>query len=292
MTQYNDPESGRAYVIRPDSYTDKATGVTHIYARQIVGGIEVADAHVNLNIKDGRVLSFGDSFFPGGVPTQHTETFAHPHADHCAQLSSALSSHRTLLHSPSATQSHIGSHDHAKVREGLATLEHLHSSNCANVPSFGPSGQVDLEMDPRRPLLAFLASALPEDHPELSSVLDNAEEHASKMVMTSETHLLGDHSTLGMSLNNVPGAVSEVKARLVWVQVPSEIGVHLELVHRFEVEMEHNWYETTVTASLPHRIVSVVDWASDSPMPLPPGPPKFSKATYEVFPWGVNDPVE
>ncbi|KIJ08767.1 hypothetical protein PAXINDRAFT_172784, partial [Paxillus involutus ATCC 200175] len=89
------------------------------------------------------------------------------------------------------------------------------------------------------------------------------------MVMTSETHLLGDHSTLGMSLNNVPGAVSEVKARLVWVQVPSENGVHLELVPRFEVEMEHNWYETTVTASLPHRIVSVVDWASDSPMPLP-----------------------
>jgi len=32
--------------------------------------------------------------------------------------------------------------------------------------------------------------------------------------------------------------------------------------------MEHNWYETTVTASIPHRIVSVVDWASDSPMPM------------------------
>ncbi|KAF8833456.1 hypothetical protein BDN67DRAFT_976582, partial [Paxillus ammoniavirescens] len=56
--------------------------------------------------------------------------------------------------------------------------------------------------------------------------------HANKMVVTSETHLLGDHSTLGMSLNNVPGAVSEVKAWLVWVQVPSENGVHLELVHR------------------------------------------------------------
>lgn len=32
--------------------------------------------------------------------------------------------------------------------------------------------------------------------------------------------------------------------------------------------MENNWYEATVSASLPHRIVSVVDWASDSPMPL------------------------
>ena len=33
--------------------------------------------------------------------------------------------------------------------------------------------------------------------------------------------------------------------------------------------MEHNWYETAITASIPHRIVSVVDWASDSPMPMP-----------------------
>ncbi|KAF8835583.1 hypothetical protein BDN67DRAFT_414968 [Paxillus ammoniavirescens] len=91
------------------------------------------------------------------------------------------------------------------------------------------------------------------------------------MGMTPKTHLLGDHSTLGMSSNNVPGAVSEVKARLVWVQVPSENGVHLELVHRHQVKMEHNWYEKTVTASLPHRIVpvSVVDWASGSPKPFP-----------------------
>lgn len=61
LGQYDDHNAGRAYVIRPDSYTDTATGVTHVYARQVIGGIEVANAHVNLNIKDGRVLSFGDS---------------------------------------------------------------------------------------------------------------------------------------------------------------------------------------------------------------------------------------
>ena len=61
LSPYRDFQAGRTYVIRPDSYTDHATGVTHIYARQIIGGIEVANAHVNLNIKDGRVLSFGDS---------------------------------------------------------------------------------------------------------------------------------------------------------------------------------------------------------------------------------------
>lgn len=61
LTQYDDFRAGRAYVIRPDSYTDHATGITHVYARQVIGGIEVANAHININIKDGRVLSFGDS---------------------------------------------------------------------------------------------------------------------------------------------------------------------------------------------------------------------------------------
>ena len=64
LQQYDNFQAGRAYVIRPDSYTDTATGVTHVYARQVIGGIEVANAHVNLNVKDGRVLSFGDSVRP------------------------------------------------------------------------------------------------------------------------------------------------------------------------------------------------------------------------------------
>ena len=90
-------------------------------------------------------------------------------------------------------------------------------------------------MDPRRPLLAFLASALPENHPEFSFLGDRLEEHVSSIGMTPETHLLGEHASLAMSLSNVPGAVNDVKARIVWVQVPTERGVKLELVHRVRV---------------------------------------------------------
>jgi extracellular elastinolytic metalloproteinase len=118
---------------------------------------------------------------------------------------------------------------------GLDTLEHLYVSNCANVPSFSVADPDEVDMDPRRPLLAFLASALPENHPEFSSLGDRLEEHVSGIVMTPETHLLGEHASLGMSLSNVPGAISDVKARIVWVQVPTEHGVKLELVHRVRV---------------------------------------------------------
>lgn len=49
------------FTIRKDSYTDKNTGVTHVYVRQVVNGIEVADGDMNINVKDGMVLSYGDS---------------------------------------------------------------------------------------------------------------------------------------------------------------------------------------------------------------------------------------
>ncbi|KAF8436350.1 hypothetical protein L210DRAFT_877586 [Boletus edulis BED1] len=71
-----------------------------------------------------------------------------------------------------------------------------------------------------------------------------------------------------MSLSNVPGVVSDVKARIVWVQVPTEHGVKLELVHHVRAHVEYILYETTVTTMVPHCIVSVVDWVSDSPMPM------------------------
>jgi extracellular elastinolytic metalloproteinase len=60
--------------------------------------------------------------------------------------------------------------------------------------------------------------------------------------------------------------------------------------------MQDNWYEAAVSFNHPHRILSVVDWASDAAAPLPipiPPPPSTDPAplaTYYVFPWGVNDP--
>jgi extracellular elastinolytic metalloproteinase len=52
---------GLSYRIRDDSYTDKNTGVTHVFARQLVNGLDVADGDMNINIKDGMVISYGNS---------------------------------------------------------------------------------------------------------------------------------------------------------------------------------------------------------------------------------------
>ena len=52
--------------------------------------------------------------------------------------------------------------------------------------------------------------------------------------------------------------------------------------------MQDNWYEAAISASALHKIISVVDWASDASIPIPHEPQ--TTATYDVFAWGVNDP--
>lgn len=52
---------GVDWKIRQDSYTDKNSGVSHVHVRQYVNGLEVADGNLNINIKDGNVISYGDS---------------------------------------------------------------------------------------------------------------------------------------------------------------------------------------------------------------------------------------
>jgi extracellular elastinolytic metalloproteinase len=58
---YNQLSEDNSFVLRKDSYTDKATGVTHVFFRQMINGIEVADGDINVNVMGDTVISYGDS---------------------------------------------------------------------------------------------------------------------------------------------------------------------------------------------------------------------------------------
>ncbi|PWN47785.1 hypothetical protein IE53DRAFT_229820 [Violaceomyces palustris] len=61
------------FYVRPDSYTDPQSGISHFYIRQLVNGIEVADADLNVNIdSQGNILSFGSSLYTGRAPAPFT----------------------------------------------------------------------------------------------------------------------------------------------------------------------------------------------------------------------------
>ncbi|KAG1884209.1 uncharacterized protein F5891DRAFT_1241803 [Suillus fuscotomentosus] len=112
------------------------------------------------------------------------------------------------------------------------------------------SYHVPSPQDAPRALLTFLLAAAPS--PALAQDIHTRfDDHLASMIIAHMSGFL-PHEAEQLTITGAPGTIGEVKTSVVWVQVPSENGtVHLELVHRFKVEMEHNWYE-----------------ASDSPIPL------------------------
>ncbi|KAF9510739.1 hypothetical protein BS47DRAFT_1347560 [Hydnum rufescens UP504] len=91
-------------------------------------------------------------------------------------------------------------------------------------------------------------------------------------------------------IEDVPGAVNPVNAKLVYVQSPNFHETKLTLAWKFEVEMQDNWYEAYMDASHVSRIHTVIDWASDTPAPKPSPVPL--EPSYRVWSWGINDPSE
>ncbi|KAF6756744.1 extracellular elastinolytic metallo proteinase, partial [Ephemerocybe angulata] len=275
-----------SYKIREDSYTDKNTGVTHVYVRQLVNNLEVADGDMNINIKNGMVISYGNSFFKGTAPRlqaafeEGSNLFRDPRTEACTSAREHLRANRQSY----ADQYVMGTHEPIP-QDAVQVID----DNCASAfdpPSFASNDLVDF----RPALLHFMHTATP--NAELSKEIENAfEEFKNKMSVTPVNHLdSGSHgSLLEYTAENVPDAISPVKAKLVYTQVPNQAGdaTDLQLVWRFEVEMQDNWYEAAVTAQAPHKIVHVVDWASDAPIPTPEEP---NAATYNVFGWGINDP--
>ncbi|MFC1498716.1 M36 family metallopeptidase, partial [Verrucomicrobiota bacterium] len=52
-------------VLVSDNYKSRHNGVTHIYLRQRINGLEVANANMNINVaRDGSVINLGNSFVP------------------------------------------------------------------------------------------------------------------------------------------------------------------------------------------------------------------------------------
>ncbi|KII84797.1 hypothetical protein PLICRDRAFT_45604 [Plicaturopsis crispa FD-325 SS-3] len=283
---------GQSYYVRPDSYTDKNTGVTHVYIRQLVNGMEVADGDMNINVKDGVVLSHSNSFYTGSAPgvLDTTPEAATVHAEFCAKLGDELVNHHATFAASSSGQVVMGSQ---ADKEKLEPIQHVYDSNCAHVdlPSQFATGSDAATFDPYKPLLQFMIAAAPT-RAASADILSKYDEYLSKMEATFEHHLVGGAEQPLGHIANVPSTVSPVKARFMYVQVPSGGKTALHPVWKFEVEMEDNWYEAAVSVSEPHHIISVVDWASDSPIPSPKPPADKKGATYNVFAWGINDPSE
>ncbi|KAI0262120.1 Fungalysin metallopeptidase-domain-containing protein [Gloeopeniophorella convolvens] len=284
------------FAIRKDSYTDKATGVTHVYFRQMVNGVEVADGDINVNVKGGTVISYGDSFYRGDAPNSFMDdpVTPGPHAEFCGLLQDQLIERADALQQRVAASGQVTMSSSLPADEPLERMHRLHSWNCKHVDTpyeFAARGLVKPEdmLDPRYALLQFMVAATPNDE-VAAKILNSHDDILAGMTSWFESHFISNDEAIGVEvIKNVPDAVSPVKARPVYIQLPDGDKTVLMHAWRFEVEMQDNWYEAVVSIQAPHRILSVIDWASDSPLPSEPQHPP---ARYNVFAFGINDPSE
>ncbi|KAJ7186854.1 hypothetical protein C8R46DRAFT_1058231 [Mycena filopes] len=252
----NQLSESNSYKIRKDSYTDSNTGITHVYVRQIVNGLEVSDGDMNINVKDGLILSYGNSFFAGSTPAHLSQTaldddIRHPHQEFCDGLTDELEMRYTSFLASEGDQVVMG--DAAPVPKGKA-LKHLTHTFPLKLAAQGSQ-----DLDVRAPLLQFMVAATPNDR-VVNDILSNYDSHLSQMSEYVDVHHFAPTDEMpSLLVANVPDTVNPVKAKLAYIQVPgkTEDSVHLSLVWKFEVEMQDNWYEAAVSATAPHRIISV-----------------------------------
>ncbi|KAG9093154.1 Fungalysin/Thermolysin Extracellular metalloproteinase 5, partial [Ceratobasidium sp. 392] len=288
---------GTAFYIRNDSYTDQNTGISHVYARQTVHNIEVEDGDVNLNIRDGQVLSYGSSasIFDAADTTNTPTSVGWSQENYCAER-------------PEGS-------DHFACEISLNRV----NTAAAMYPTRVYSATEDY--NPIAAAYFFSLAAYPDILPSnihMDSLIATRKLCADPMIRTE-----------CWSVSPLPGSLAPVQARLVYVQTHNKHGEsQLDLAWRLEVTMQDNQYEAYVSALDPSKLIAVADWVKDAPAPNADGwltaleekvfgqsvfgPQEavriissiissFSDkeeavaaslgGTYRVWKWGVNDPA-
>ncbi|KAH9978443.1 hypothetical protein BJV77DRAFT_1112778 [Russula vinacea] len=259
------------YILRKDSYTDKAIGVTHVFSRQLINDIEVADGDINVHVMDSGVISHGNLFYRGDVsniPVINESITPGPHMEFCNRLRSVLFANESGV----VTMSDLPELPRIDEEDYMYNLYCWDCEHVRTPHEFVKRGFVKLDTgtDPRMALLWFMAvSGTP---------------HGT--------------STVVRMIDNVPDAVSPVKAKAVGVRFPHRDDYKSRRKTMpvpgwwFEVERGNNWYEVVVSLHAPHRVLSVVDWALDAPYPVPLEHTQRLPAMYNAFAFGINDPSE
>lgn len=204
--------------------------------------------NVNVDTATNQIVSFGDSTWRG--------------REECTKLP------------PSALQ------DAAQQVFG-AQPDYAGSMKCEKVCTGAEVPEDSFLVDPRVSLISLLRLGNPS--------LDALSQPVAKIIESIHAqHVLQPDGQLTVHLNDVPGAVEQVPAKLAYVQTDDS----LELVWSLEYHSEANWYEAHVQA--------VSSIANDEPAPLLVADwikdahddgDHVDNAQYRVFHWGLNDPV-
>ncbi|KAG8950293.1 Fungalysin/Thermolysin Extracellular metalloproteinase 5 [Tulasnella sp. 419] len=300
VIQYLHPDGPQpAFRVREDSYTNDKTGISHIYLKQLVNGLDVSNGDVNINVYDGAVLSVGDSFYRGTVPPTGDSHFR-TSAMHRAASQTWCNQYQS---GAMVEQYHVK----RSQRDGSSQAPFCMSSPLARgAPSTTAFRAFEgmTVADPREAALSFMASVLSR-----SDEIRITRENFMDLMGSIEVEREQAHS---YNLYNVPGAISPARAWLTYVQTSdptnNEAPVVLDIAWKLSVPMHDNWYEAEVDAIYPGRVISSIDFTRDDSFE-PSDPPIFSMVphqhdhlhadagigplgTYNVWAWPFDSPVD
>lgn len=123
------------------------------------------------------------------------------------------------------------------IEHALGDLPYFFDWNCAHVstPYFMAhhhsftAQDVNVLSDPMRALLQFMIAATPNAS-LVQDIMENSAPFLAKVAPTWEMQFVGGEGSITVLIDNVPDAVSSVKARLAFVQVPQGESTALELI--------------------------------------------------------------
>ncbi|KAI9179441.1 hypothetical protein H9P43_004763 [Blastocladiella emersonii ATCC 22665] len=220
----------RDHIAVLSSHTANSTGVSHVYLRQVVNGLAVANADANVNVdRSGMVISFGESFFRGNLPpTTDPDTLLatfRQQDDARHQRGAGLSSYLTSWLTAPARQFRLAStssahHDRPVIspEDGLASL----------------MARIGLPMQSAdRALLTF--TALP-----------------AAATTSSLSAQLGTFTAFGAAKADIPVSLAYL----------ATMAGAASLVYEYEVELDDSWYHAHVCAAT-GTVLSLVDWVAD-----------------------------
>ena len=171
------------------------------------------------------ILSLSLQFYNGPSPPPFVNSAVNsirdPRQEFCDQLyqsfrASFVDSEQIIMGSASKGLSH--------------DLEHILQSNC-EMPNL-PSGSDEDDVSDCRPaLLKFMATATPDSR-VVSDILNHFSHHKDAMTVTPANYftspITGEHS-VEFTVDNVPDTVNPVKAKLAYIQIPTQDGKSTDL---------------------------------------------------------------
>ncbi|RHZ75747.1 hypothetical protein Glove_209g57 [Diversispora epigaea] len=245
-----------ANFIIKNSYKSEHNGVTHIYFKQIVNGLPVSNSDLNVNVdRFGRIVSYGDSFANPKKSSFSKRPLPRPSKNH--EEEKVIDKINTQEFVGGSYQSQFTFN---KRNDNNNNRRHHYESYESDDLNYNIINDESEVISPEQALQSF------------AHFIDKEITHPEKIKYTEYNSF--DSSEPKILLSNVPFSLSEVKMGQAYIQTDEQL---LQLVWEIEIEMEDNWYNGHINAHT-GKVMALMDWVSD--------------ATYNVFPFGINDPSD